>query len=221
MNLFRAIALVFCSSAVFAVSNAAAQRRDPALDWSTGVRPASEQRTAEAMHEFTSCIARTMRRRSIALLSMPYPSAEASAETRAMALAGGNCMNMFRARFQEPLLRGGLFEAYYRRDFPGAVGPRRRTTFSPRVSDLASTDARRLTNCVVAREGARSDALIRTYPGTDAERLAVAPLMPAFRACAQETGVSIPNLRLFRAALAESLYLSRASETAQAPDDAE
>ena len=118
--------------------------------------------------------------------------------------------------FSFNLLRGGIFQALYAREFDGA-GP---TDFSAVTSsgyrqlygEDISPEARtavaleQFGECVSRADGTGVQALLRQRPGSAGEREAIAALQPRFGACIPREQTIRFSPSVLKGALAEGIY---------------
>jgi hypothetical protein len=174
---------------------------------------------------FTSCMVDRSPQRIKVYLALPVDS-EASAKMvrRLFDQEGDSCMGMAEMSVSRDLLRGGLFEALYLRDFSGKAVPNFKdlpsvdymAPYGDQLSDTArqAVGIVQFADCVVRARGNEVRSLMYLVPGSSSEASNFNELTPVFGACLPNDVQFQFSKSVLRAALAEAIY--RLTETSVA-----
>ena len=179
---------------------------------------ASVDEPRRTMAAYTTCLANRLGYKLRPVLDMPVGSSETNA--RMIALNDSGCLPVenvgaISLKFKPVLMRGGLFEAFYIKDFAAVAA----ATFDdvPTIAYPAgdvskNAEAARynvqmdIGDCVVRKAPAEARSLLVTEVASGAEGAAVTALVPALSACAMKGQTVSLSKSIVRGMIAEPLY---------------
>jgi hypothetical protein len=208
-NNFGAL-LAIAGALTLGSGSAAAQSHAPAdiapTSMGNDITPEAPRRSSyQATLDYAGCVAKADGARD---LFMTQPGSRESAAAIAAAGDAGQCGKMPRGA---DLLRGALAERVYLKTY--AAAPAEGGTPAPFTgsgkADLAMYD---ITRCAATRDPVGADMLIRSALRSDAEKAALARIVPVVGACTPSGGQVGFGREEMRGLIAEGLIATRAAQ---------
>lgn len=189
------------------------QRPAPAAP-NSGRPLANEAESQRIMRDFAQCVVQGYRSWVDRFLATAPGSPEA--QRLAQRVAFNDCLLIGELRFQEPLLRGGMYEALYQRDYGRVEGPNVSTApainYDVRGATRDQVVLRRFADCVARENPAASRALVLSPVGQPSENAAFAALGETLSVCLVPGERAAFSRPILRGIIAEALYrLSQAA----------
>lgn len=157
--------------------------------------------------DFAECVVGAEPQKARQLLALEPQSRAQANLLRTIAYSRDGCSASARAR--DTFMRGVLAEQIYLRDFPARIEARPPATaafVSSPWRDLALYD---YAACVVGRDPAGADTVLRADPRSKTENSAYAAIMPALSSCIAGGATVQMDRTALRGYLAEALYSHR------------
>ena len=209
------------SAGLFAVAILSAAQAAPATTGQTAGKVVSAQQSRVVMANYVNCLVRTGGYKLKPVLTMPAGRASDQILIRH---TGGTCLakavtpldvqgNEFALKFQPSMMRGALYEYYYRKEFGQNATPK--LDDAPKVayeySDTAPDTVAYQRGMIVGDCAVRTDTtaahrLLWTEVGSAEEKKAAADLAPAFGKCLSQGASFELSLSSIRTISAEALY---------------
>ena len=182
------------------------------------VSPAGADEPRQTMATYTACLVNRLGYKLRAALDMPVGSSDTN--TTMTTLNDPDCLpgdyiGGISLKFKPILMRGGLFEAFYIKDFGNAAA----ATFDdvpliiyPAGNASSNVEAARYSlqmdigDCVVRKAPAEARTLLNTKVASGAEGAAITALVPALSACATKGQTVSLSRSIVRGMIAEPLY---------------
>lgn len=172
--------------------------------------PANRSITESRLRRFAQCVVRGEPVLGNALLATEAGSPEETALFRKIAASRNRCMGTGRLVMKSRAMRGALAEQMYLRAYPDPVREPARPD-APLLTSQGGVQAYHdYGNCVVTRNPAGADAVLRAKPGTSQEKQAYQQTAAALSSClAGDAGALRIDRLAMRGYLAEALYRHR------------
>ncbi len=187
----------------------------PLTSASASTVPSLSPTAITKLHNYAACLAIKRPKVVRETLAMDFRDDDYQQAVRAVSGGKSSCIPEGRLKFAPVLVAGGMAEQAYKTDFGLQAASRIFPTdwnSRPMVSRNSSEYA---ALCIVQRRPVAVEALLGTKPASDAEKVALEPLMTALPGCMQpETKLAL-NRPFYRAILSLALY--RAARQFSAP----
>ncbi len=216
------MAFLFCADAAQAQMTGTLMTRQPAQ---TDV---DDKHAARKMNRgFTNCMVDRSPQRIKVYLALPVGGDAATRMVkRLFDREGDACMGMGQMTVPQNLLRGGLYEALYLKEYSGKALPDFKIVqtidylapYQDGISDQGKQAVAmvQFADCVVRARGNDARSLMFLIPGSSSESRTFVDLTPSFGGCLPKDAQFEFSKSVLRAALAEALYRLTESSVATA-----
>lgn len=169
------------------------------------------------MEAFSSCLVSRAYGRAAKIIDMAVDTPEYGKQLRALFdTMGDECLSGGDLSFNNALLRGTLFQAFYARDFkptsPTSFDAALQVGYWKRYAEPYSAEAQssialeNFGECVVRAKGANVQVLVRARAGSPLEDGTFAQLVPTFAPCIAQGSEIRFSKAFLKGVLAEALY---------------
>lgn len=206
-------AALFLATGLLVLVSPASGQLAPGYSGQSGIRRLPSGDTWFAIRQLGLCLAQRKRAQSLTLLDAPYGSPAQAAAVQALIGRETSCLRFAnRLYFTHDMLRGGIAEALYERDFdapppadPAAPRPEIPLGANGRVDGRALL--LRFAHCYVARRPAEvHELLTRSRLGDDDEFAIMNRLASGFEPCVPADMTIQFDVQTTRMLFAEALY---------------
>lgn len=180
---------------------------------SAEIKSESKDDVRETMRQFGMCIATRFKSRAAEFKNLRLDAPDY--QSRITKLAVPECLNDGGLRFQATSFRGNLFAAFYTLQFKDGPPPNIAEfagRFRMRYADMLSPRARNdlalelFGECVALKDPGTVHGLLRSLPGSVAEKSSFQSLSPHFSGCIPAGESLTFSKTILRGALAEGMY---------------
>jgi hypothetical protein len=161
---------------------------------------------------YADCLVTGSTRKALAYREMKYDDPK-SGDTL-IRIATTDCLRLGELRMPVDLLRGSVFESFFRRDYVDSPLKlaEKGVDFSQFVNDPKATSSARylllmgFADCVVRTDATNTKAYVLAFPGSSEEKQALGALQPVLGPCFPAGGQVTFNKSVMSAILAEALF---------------
>ncbi|RVT43940.1 hypothetical protein [Sphingobium algorifonticola] len=172
--------------------------------------PAKREITESHLRRFAQCVVRGQPALANALLAAEADSPQETAMFRKIAASRNRCLGKGRLAMKNRAMRGALAEQMYLQAYPDPVRAPARPDAPVRTSPDSTKAYHDYGNCVVTRDPAAADAVLRAKPGSVEEKQTYQQTAAALSSCLSGDDAALRIDRLtMRGYLAEALYRHR------------